>query len=549
MVTTLILLASMAAADAPPANQGHGAMPAPAAPRQKVPLFTDLGSFHRAISTKNKTAQKYFDQGMRFLYGFNHDEAERSFREAARLDPACAICWWGVAIVLGPNINLPIDPERNVKAVEAVVKAKSLAVGASPVEQALILALMNRYTADPAADRAKLDQAYAAAMRDVRLNYPNDDDVTVLYAESLMDLRPWKFWNPDGTAAEGTREIVATLEEVLQRSPDHPGANHYYIHAVEASRYPARAIASAKRLDTLVPGAGHLVHMPAHIYMRTGNYAGASDANAKAAKLDEKYIKEFGVNGVYPVMYYSHNLQFLAVSAGMEGNSKTALDAAVRAGAFVAPIVKDMPMAEFVVPLPIYMQLRFDRFDAVLVAPAPPKELPTATALWRWARAYALTAQGKLEEAAKEKAAFETASAAVPADAMMNLNTSKSLLDVATAMLDAKAASARGDREAAIAAWTTAVAVQDTMAYDEPPAWYYPVRESLGGELLRAGKPAEAEEVFREDLRRNPSNGRSLFGLVQALKAQKKDAGVPALESQFKDAWHRADVVVTVANL
>jgi tetratricopeptide (TPR) repeat protein len=550
MLTTLIFLASLAAAEAPPADSGHGGMQPPAAsPQQPVPLFKDLGTYHRAITTKKKTAQKYFDQGMRLLYGFNHDEAERSFREAARLDPACAICWWGVAIVLGPNINLPIDPERNARAVEAVVKAKSLSVGASPVEQALILALMNRYTADPAADRAQLDQAYAQAMRDVRVRFPKDDDVTVLFAESLMDLRPWKFWNPDGTPAEGTLEIVATLEEVLKRSPNHPGANHYYIHATEASPNPGRALPSAKRLDTLVPGAGHLVHMPAHVYIRTGNYAGASDANVKAAQQDEKYIKEFGVNGVYPVMYYTHNLQFLAVAAGMEGNAKVSLDAAVRAGAFVAPIVKDMPMAEFVVPFPIYMQLRFDRFDAVLAEPAPPKDLPTATALWHWARAYALTAQSKLEDAVIEKAAFEAARGAVPADAMMNLNTSKSLLDVAAATLDAKAASVRGDREAAIAAWTAGVAVQDTMAYDEPPAWYYPVRESLGGELLRAGKPAEAEAVFREDLKRNPVNGRSLFGLIQALKAQKKNAEVPALETQFKNAWRRADVVVTVDNL
>jgi tetratricopeptide (TPR) repeat protein len=296
---------------------------------------------------------------MRLLYGFNHDEAERAFREAARLEPSCAICWWGVAIVLGPNINLPIDPERNTRAVEAVVRAKGLAVKASPVERELILALMNRYTADPSADRAKLDQAYADAMRAVRAKFPNDDDVAVLFAESMMDLRPWKFWNPDGTPAEGTDEIIATLEEVLKRSPNHPGANHYYIHATEASPDPGRALESAKRLDTLVPGAGHLVHMPAHVYMRTGNYAGASDANTKAARLDEKYVKATGATGVYPLMYYGHNLQFLAVSAGMEGASKVSLDAARRLGALIEPIEKDMPMVEFVVPLPVFMQLRF----------------------------------------------------------------------------------------------------------------------------------------------------------------------------------------------
>jgi len=550
MLATLFALSVLASADTPPAAQPHPSMPARAADAARgVPLFDDLGTFHRAISSKSKTAQKYFDQGMRFLYGFNHDEAERSFREAARLDPACAICWWGVAVVLGPNINLPIDPERNAKAVEAVVKAKGLSVKASPVERELILALMNRYTADPAVERATLDQAYADAMRGVRAKFPADDDVAVLCAESMMDLRPWKFWDADGTPAEGTLEIVAILEEVLKRNPSHPGANHYYIHAVEASPNPGRAQEAAKRLDTLVPGAGHLVHMPAHIYMRTGNYAGASDANAKAALVDEKYVKATGAAGIYPVMYYTHNLQFLAVSAGMEGNSKVSLDAGRRMAGFVLPLVKDMPMVEFVVPLPVFMQLRFGRYDAVLASQAPSKELPTATALWRWARAYALASQRKHDEAMKEKAAFEAARTLVPVDAMMNLNTSKILLDTAAAALDARLASTSGDRATAIASWTTAVALQDQMAYDEPPAWFYPIRESLGGELLRAGKPAEAEAVFREDLKRNPGNARSLFGLAEALKQQKKDKDASDAALHFREAWRRADVVVTVADL
>ncbi|HEX4824545.1 MAG TPA: tetratricopeptide repeat protein [Candidatus Polarisedimenticolaceae bacterium] len=547
MIATALALFVLAA-DAPPA--ADHAMPAPAADATKpVPLFTDLGTFHRPISSKNAAAQKYFDQGMRLLYGFNHDEAERAFREAARLDPSCAICWWGVAIVLGPNINLPIDPDRNAKAVEAVVKAKGLAVKASPVERELILALMNRYTADPSADRAKLDQAYADAMRAVHAKFPKDDDVAVLFAESMMDLRPWHFWDLDGKPAEGTLEIVATLEEVLKRSPDHPGANHYYIHATEASPNPGRATASAKRLETLIPGAGHLVHMPAHVYMRTGDYAGASRANAIGAKVDEKYIQTNKVEGIYPLMYYGHNLQFLAVSAGMEGNAKVSLDAARRMGALVAPVEKDIPMVEFVVHLPFCMPLRFGRWDEALAVGPPLPELPTATALWHWARAYALYSQKKNEEAAKEKTAFEAARAAVPPDAMMNLNTSKSVLDVATAMLDARIASLRGDADAAIAAWTKAVNVQDEMAYDEPPIWYYPVRESLGGELLRAGKNAEAEAVFRKDLEKNPSNGRSLFGLAESLKRQKKDAEAAAAATQFKQAWRGADVTLTVAEL
>jgi tetratricopeptide (TPR) repeat protein len=550
MIATIVFAGLMAAADAPTTTPDHAAMktPAPSAPDQ-VPLFDDLGSYHRAISTRNKMTQRYFDQGMRLLYGFNHDEAERAFREAARLDPSCAFCWWGVAIVLGPNINLPIDPDRNARAVEAVVKAKALSVTATPVEREMILALMNRYTADPNADRAALDKAYADAMGAAHAKFPTDDDLEVLYAEAMMDLRPWKFWSPDGTPAEGTLEIVARLEAVLKRNPTHPGANHYYIHATEASPDPGRALAAAKRLDTLVPGAGHLVHMPAHVYIRTGNYAAASDANAKAARIDEKYIKKYDVGGIYPMMYLTHNYQFLAVTAGMEGNSKVSLDAAKRVTDIAIPMAQVEPMVEFVVPWSLYMNMRFARYDDVLATPAPPPSLPTATALWHWARAYAFTVQKKSEDAVKETAEFEAAAAKVPAEAMMNLNTAKSLLDVAAASLAAKGAELRGDQDAAIASWTKAVAVQDTMAYDEPPAWFYPVREALGAALLRAGKPAEAESVFREDLKRNPKNARSLFGLSQALTQQQKPKEAVDAETQFKEAWRRADVVVTPASL
>ena len=517
-----------------------------------VPLFNDLGSYHRAISTKNPSAQKYFDQGLRLVYGFNHDEAERAFREAARLDPACAICFWGVGLTLGPNINLPIDPDRNAKAVEAVAKAKAIAPAAGGVERALIDALAVRYAADPAADRAKLDEAYADAMRGVHERFPADDDVATLYAESMMDLRPWKFWNPDGTPAPGTLDIVATLEGVLKRSPAHPGANHYYIHATEASSNPGRASASAKRLETLVPGAGHLVHMPAHVYMRTGNYAGASEANTKAAAVDERYIQANHVTGVYPVMYYAHNLQFLAASGAMEGRSAVSRDAAKKTTAIAVPLAKDMPMAEFVIPFEMYFALRFEKWDDVLAMPQPDAALPTAVALWHFGRGVALAAQKKLDAATVEKKAFEEAMTKVPPDAMMNLNTSADLLVVAAAMLEAKLADARGDPDVTIPAWRKAVAAEDKLAYDEPPAWYYPMRESLGGALLRDGladRVAEAEKVFREDLKRNPGNGRSLFGLAQALKMQNKRNEAAKVLATFKKAWARADVSVSLPSL
>ena len=529
------------------AAAAHG-MPAPA-PTQTVPLFDDLGTYHRPISTKKAEAQKYFDQGLRLAYGFNHDEAERAFREAARLDPKCGICWWGVALVLGPNINLPTDAERNARAVEAISKAKTKPARASKVERALIEALSARYSADPAADRATLDAAYADKMRVVHQTFPADNDVATLYAESLMDLRPWKFWTPDGTPAPGTEEIVATLEAVLKRDPSHPGANHYYIHATEASKNPGRALDSAKRLETLVPGAGHLVHMPAHVYMRTGNYAGASEANAKAAAIDEKYIKEHQVEGVYPLMYYTHNLQFLAASAAMEGRSAVSYDAAKKTTEIVVPLVKDMPMGEFLVPFAMYYALRFGKYDDVLAMPQPDSSLPTAVALWHFGRGVAFAAQKNLELANAEKIAFDQAVSKVPPDAMMNLNTSKGLLAVAAAVLEARLFAADGKPQKSINAWKVAVAAEDLLAYDEPPAWYYPVRESLGGALLYARRPILAEKVFREDLERNPENGRSLFGLAEALKKQQRDAEAAEVMERFNKAWARADIQATVTGL
>ena len=539
MIVSTLLFTALAAS-------GHGSHTAPGA-SEPVPLFDDLGSYHRKISTKNRTAQKYFDQGLRLAYGFNHDEAERAFREAARLDPKCAICYWGIALILGPNINMPMDAAKNAQAVEAVSKAKAITRGTG-AERALIDALAARYSADAAADRAKLDEAYASAMKVAHQRFPKDDDVATLYAEALMDLRPWRFWSTDGTPAPGTEEIVTTLELVLKRNPSHPGANHYYIHATEASKNPGRALDSAKRLETLVPGAGHLVHMPAHVYMRTGNYAGASEANERAAAIDEKYIEKHNVQGVYPVMYYTHNVQFLAAAAAMEGRSAVSIGAGRKATDLAAPLVKEMPMAEFVVPFAMYALLRFEKWDDVLALPKPDPGMPTTVALWHYGRGVAFASKKMLEQADSEKAAFELAATLVPADAMMNLNLSKDLLAVAAASLDARLREAKG-ASGAIDSWTSAVKAEDMLAYDEPPAWFYPVRESLGGAYLRAGQAAQAERVFREDLERNPENGRSLFGLAEALKAQKKDVEAKEITARYKKAWAKADVTPTIAGL
>jgi tetratricopeptide (TPR) repeat protein len=532
MIVAIVLLA--AAATAAPAEP----------PAAAVPLFNDLGTYHRPVSTKNPTAQKYFDQGLRLVYAFNHDEAERAFREAARLDPHCAICFWGIGLTLGPNINLPIDPERNAKAVEAMAKAKAVAPAAG-VERALIDALATRYVADPAADRAKLDEAYAKAMGEVHKKFPLDDDVATLYAEAMMDLRPWKFWNADGTPAPGTQEIVATLESVLKHDPLHPGANHYYIHATEASPNPGRAMDSAKRLETLVPGAGHLVHMPAHVYMRTGNYAGASEANAKAAAVDEKYIHDNHIEGVYPIMYYTHNLQFLAASAAMEGRSAVSLDAAKKTTEIALSVVKDMPMAEFVVPYAMFFSLRFQKWDDVLAMPQPDASLPTAVALWHFGRGVAFSGKKNLDDAKAEKKAFDEAAAKVPADATMGLNTSKDLLAVASAMLDAALLEVNNDTDYTVPAWRKAVKAEDKLAYDDPPAWFYPIRESLGVALINDGRGDavnEAVNVFKEDLKRNPGSGRSLFGLAEALKKQHQGEEAAKIMVEFRKAWARADI-------
>jgi len=548
---SILLLAALgtgAGGDPRDGHPGAGPGPAPSA-APLAPLFDDLGSHHHAVTTKSDGAQKYFDQGLRLVYGFNHEEAERSFREAARLDPACAMAFWGVALSLGPNINLPIDASRNRSAYGAIQKALSLASQVTEPEAAYIKALSLRYSIDPGADRGALDRSYAGAMREVSRRYADDLDAATLFAESLMDLRPWHLWTLDGKPEEGTEEIVSVLESVLRRSPNHPGANHYYIHAVEASPHPERALASARRLESLMPGAGHLVHMPAHVYMRTGDYAGAVKANRLAAGVDERYIRTHDIKGLYPVMYYDHNLHFLALAAAMAGNSKAAREAALRLVEDAAPAVRDMPMAEYFMPTALYVALRFQRWDDVLRYPEPDGSLQTTHALWHYARGVSYAARRDQSSALQEQKAFAAERDRIPAEAAFNLNLCKDVLAVASAVLEARMASARGDRTLALEAWTKAAAAQDRLAYDEPPIWYYPVRESLGGELLRAGRAREAGTVFRDDLDRNPKNGRSLFGLWQSLLAGKKTREAQAARREFEAAWANADVLLRVEDL
>jgi tetratricopeptide (TPR) repeat protein len=514
-----------------------------------VPLFDDLGAHHRGVTTSNETAQKYFDQGLRLVYGFNHDEAERAFREAARMDPNLAMAWWGVAYTLGPNYNLPMDPMRNAAALEAVQKAQSLQAGASEQERAFIAAIATRYSADATAKRADLDRAYGNAMKELHAKYPDDNDAATLYAESLMDLRPWQLWTSDGKPQEGTSEIVRVLEGVLARDPNHPGANHYYIHAIEASPNPERGAPSAERLRTLVPGAGHLVHMPAHIYIRTGDYSGAVDANANAARADEAYFARTKAEGIYPLMYYTHNFQFLAAAASMLGQSKKAMDAAAKAVSNATPMAGHDPMAEYVLPWSLYTMVRNARWEDILAHAQPGNSTPSTLAMWRYARAMSYIAKSDLDAARRERQDFAAARANVPADLMLNTNRAHDLLDIATEVLDARFSAAGGDRKSAFGHWKKAIEIQDRLVYDEPPAWYYPVRESLGGEYLRNRQYAEAESVFRKDLQVNPHNPRSLFGLSEALKGQKKISPAEEFRQRFEKAWQGAEIQISVETL
>ena len=496
-------------------------------------LFPGVGNVHHPISTSSPEAQRFFDQGLDFLYGFNHDEAVRSFERAAALDAKAAMPLWGIALALGPNINLDVDPEHEKKAFDAAQKAVALAGNAPERERAYARAVARRYSSDPKADLPALAAGYAKAMGDLSRKYPDDLDAATLWAESLMDLRPWKLWKADGTPEPGTEQIVSILESVLARDPAHLGANHYYIHAVEASAHPERALSSAVRLETLAPASGHLVHMPAHIFMRTGNYAGAIAANERAAAADRAYIAKTRAEGIYPAMYYNHNLQFLAAAAMMQGKRAEAGKAADELAANAAPIAKEMPMAEFVVPMPLFVDLRFGDWDAALAAPDP--GLPLAGAIRRFARSWACAEKGDRAAAEREAAAFAEARKAVAPDAIWGNNAASDVLALAAAALEARRSEIdrRGD---ALAAWKKAVALQDALAYDEPPAWYCPVRESWGSALLRAGKAAEAEAVYREDLRRNPRNPWSLAGLRASLEAQHRAEEARSAEAQLHEA-------------
>jgi len=502
--------------------------------------MSGLGTLHHPVTTSNPQAQEFFDQGLRLIYAFNHDEAARSFQRAAELDPKRAMAYWGIAEAVGPNYNDPADDDRFLQAHVAIQKAVDLSGNASPSERAYIMAMAKRFPADPKADRRQAAEAYHDAMREVSKRYPDDLDAATLFAESGMNLHPWGLWHSDGTPEAGTDEIVATLESVIRRDPDHLGAVHYYIHAVEASPSPERALAGADRLASLAPAAGHIVHMPAHIYIRTGDYEAAVKTNEQAAAVDRAYIAASGAQGIYPMMYYSHNLHFIAMCASMNGNYAEAMKNADLLVANVGPHVKEMPPLEGFMTMPMAVNLRFHKWNEILAMPQPDPAMKTATVFWQFGRGMALAATGKISEAEAEYKIVALAEQNTPPDVIFAMpinNKTKDIMKIAEDVLGAKIAMAKKDNTTAVSRLREAIVIQDSLKYDEPPDWFFPVREALGAALLMNGDATGAEKVFREDLDRNPRNPRSLFGLQQALKAQDRNYDAGFVEEQFRKQW------------
>ena len=548
----LALDGGVARAQAP--NHVHYAEPekpdAPSPSGALAPRLQNLGSHVFPVTTKSSQAQLFVNQGLNLAYGFNHAEAGRAFREAARLDPDCAMAYWGQALVLGPNINAPMNPEDEPRALELVRQAQARRGQASPREQALIDALAERYSGR-AEDRAQRDRAYATAMKSVVDRYPDDLDVAALYVESVMDLRPWGYWMRDGRPYEGTTEIVALTERIMARNPAHPGALHFYIHLMEPTDQPGRALEAADRLLTLMPAAGHLVHMPAHIYQRVGLYEKAARANELAMAADEDYITQCRAQGLYPMAYYPHNIHFLWFAATMDGRGSVAVEAARKVASQIPDsALKELPLLAGFRVVPYFALARFGKWDDLLAEPAPPAGDLFLTAIWRYARGLAHLAKGRPADAEQELAELRRVAADKGLDyTLFSPNTAAAIVAIAPEVLAGELAAARRDYGTAIAHLERAVRLDDGLVYTEPAEWHYPPRHALGAVLLDAGRPAEAETVYWEDLRRNPENGWALFGLAKALRAQGKDDDAALVEQRFAKAWARADVTLTASRL
>lgn len=519
-------------------------MVAPLAVASPAPLYEGFGTYHRKITTRSEIAQALFDQGLQLMYGFNHDEAIRSFQAAAEADPAAAMPWWAIAYSHGININVPaMTDERSAAARAAVDQALARLNGATPVEAALIQAVSTRYLYPPPADRTGLDQAFADAMQAVYVDHPKDPEVGTIFADSLMNLQPWNYWAKDGSPLGRATEIVDVLERTIALHPDHPGANHFYIHVVEASQDPDRAIAAADRLQDLVPGAGHLVHMPSHIYVRVGRYADAVESNTAAVAADRAYFAQAPKPEFYAI-YYAHNLHFLCYAAMMSGQYEKAIHAARDLENQVPESAKRefASILDGIMPSTFHALIRFGRWAEILAEPAYDDYRLVSNAVRLYARSVACSALGRTAQARTEMAAFNAAMKAIPTDWYIFNNPVDRVLPIAQAMVEGELLWREGKTTQAFARLREGIAAEDALIYDEPPGWMLPVRHALGALLMADGRTAEAELVYREDLKRNRDNGWGLIGLQQALHAQSKDIEAAALEPAITRAWIKADV-------
>lgn len=545
LLTACALVWVLSTCKAPESRQ-QAAAPAPA-------LFENFGDLHRDIGSKVPAAQRYFDQGLRLAYGFNHEAAGRAFAEAARLDPDCAICLWGQALVLGPNINQPMLPEAMVPAARLSAEALLMAEAARPADRALIEALAKRYAQSLPTDRKPLDEAYAEAMAEVVQRFPDDDDATTLYAEALMDLSPWAYWDKAGKPTGQTRTIVATLERVLKRNPQHIGAMHYYIHAVEASPTPQRAEPYADALAELAPGSGHLVHMPAHIYIRTGRYHDATLTNFSASTADAAFLAVCGgTNGIYPLGYVPHNWHFATMTASLHGSRELALNAAQQTArrAYMKQLEALSFMQQYLV-MPLLIQVRFGQWDQILTQAEPPADLPYPRGIWHFARGMAYVRGGEKQQAQRELDALQKI-AADPAmkDVLLGaINHAQGVLAVAAPLLQGELALAKGQRKTGIARLRDAVKAEDVLAYNEPADWPLPVRPYLGAALLDAGQGSEAARIYAQDLVTYPKNGWSLYGLAKAQRKQGNVRAARQTERRYKEAWQWSDTSLTASRL
>jgi len=548
-LTTVAMIGAAAGTVTAQEHEGHEhgtPMAADSSGGGRTPIYDNLGSYHMAITARSPVAQQYFDQGLRLTYGFNHDEAIKSYTEGARADSTCAMCWWGIAYALGPNINVPMDTGAVRPAWAALRQAVKLAPLVSAHDQAYIKALEARYGAEPVANRTPLDSAWAKAIGEVSRRYPKDDDAATLHAEALMDLRPWNYWTNAGKPlAPSTLEQVAILERVTTRNPNHPGACHFFIHAIEASNFAQKAVPCAERLGSLVPGAGHLVHMPTHIYMRLGRWEAAVEHNAMAVHVDQQYLEARHPTGVYPLGYVPHNYHVMWEALNMTGRSAEALAAARTIAEKVpAAVVHMIPPFEYYTPVVLFTLARFSRWDDALAEPAPAADLHYSTGIWYYVRGLAFAATDQLDSAAVARDSVAAIAARIPPEQMANLNSSKTLLQIGERSLSAELARRQGRLDEAVKIYREGIALEDNLTYDEPTAWALPLRQQLGAMLLTAKRGKEAEQAFRQDLVRYPNNGWSLHGLAEALRVQGRAREADVVEARFRKVWAKSDVTL-----